>query len=185
MKKINVQVLHDLIMLKAEPLTLNKTSGGVIIPGDLDKQAPKRAVVVAAGPGTYNKKDVWIENPCKVGDTVLYAATDIKPVKVDGEDYLMINAGDVLLKFPKSTVTEAEIKQLVVDKLISMGLSPVTNIASEQAPQLRSFLVSVDSLKDPIALDKEIVAFTVISVTAKAGSIDEFIVRLSFHTSIK
>ena len=67
-----------------------KTAGGIIIP-DTAKEKPVRGKVVAVGAG---KKDEPIT--VKAGDTVLYGKYGGTEVKVDGKDYVILRADDVL-----------------------------------------------------------------------------------------
>jgi chaperonin GroES len=72
------------------------TSSGLVIP-DTAKEKPQEGTVVAAGPGRWNEDgDGRIALDVKVGDTVIYSKYGGTEVKVDGEEYLVLSARDVL-----------------------------------------------------------------------------------------
>lgn len=68
-----------------------KTSSGIIIP-DSAQEKPQRGKVVAIG---KPKKDEEME--VKVGDMVLYGRYAGTEIKIDNEDYLIMNQSDILL----------------------------------------------------------------------------------------
>jgi chaperonin GroES len=67
-----------------------KTAGGIIIP-DTAKEKPQRGTVVAVGPG---KKDEPIT--LNVGDSVFYGKYSGTEIQIDGTDYLIMRASDIL-----------------------------------------------------------------------------------------
>ena len=92
--ELNMRPLHDRILVKRidEDET---TEGGIIIP-DTAKQKPQRGEVVATGNGRVTEDGKTLPLEVKTGDKVLfskYAGTDLK---LGGEEFLMINEGDVL-----------------------------------------------------------------------------------------
>ena len=87
--KSQITPLHDRVVIKPAPAE-EKTAGGIIIP-DTAKEKPQRGTVVAAGPG---KKDEPVT--VKKGDTVLYGKYSGTEVRIDGQDLLIIQEGDIL-----------------------------------------------------------------------------------------
>jgi chaperonin GroES len=67
-----------------------KTAGGIIIP-DTAKEKPQRGTVVAVGPG---KKDEPIT--LSVGDSVFYGKYSGTEIQLEGKDYLIMRASDIL-----------------------------------------------------------------------------------------
>ena len=132
MKTPNVQLLRDLVLIRAMSLELNKSAGGVIIPGDLDKMAPKRALVVATGPGTYNKKGEFVEAPCKAGDVILYMERDLIPVKLEGEDFYIVPASEVLLKLAAAPVDNEALRLAIEAKFIRLPLDNASDHFDEK-----------------------------------------------------
>jgi chaperonin GroES len=73
-----------------------------VIP-DTAKEKPQEGEVVAAGPGRWNDDGSGrVALDVKVGDTVMYSKYGGTEVKVDGEDYLVLSARDVLAVLAKS-----------------------------------------------------------------------------------
>lgn len=92
--ELNVRPLHDRILVRRTKEE-DTTSGGIIIP-DTAKEKPQRGEVVATGKGRVTEDGKVLPLEVKKGDRVLfskYAGTDLK---LDGEEYLMINESDVL-----------------------------------------------------------------------------------------
>jgi len=72
------------------------TSSGLVIP-DTAKEKPQEGTVVAAGPGRWNDEGTGrVALDVKVGDTVIYSKYGGTEVKVDGDEYLILSARDVL-----------------------------------------------------------------------------------------
>ena len=68
-----------------------KTSSGIIIP-DSAQEKPQRGKIVAIG---NQKGDEPLE--VKVGDVVLYGKYSGTEIKIDDQDYLIMNQSDILL----------------------------------------------------------------------------------------
>ncbi len=68
-----------------------KTMGGIIIP-DSAQEKPQRGKIVAVG---NDKKDEPME--VKVGDTVLFSKYGGTELKIDSNEYLILNQSDILL----------------------------------------------------------------------------------------
>lgn len=66
-----------------------KTPSGIILP-DSAKEKPQEAVVVAVGPG-----DEKSEMQVKEGDRVIYAKYSGTDVKLDDEEYIIIDQKDI------------------------------------------------------------------------------------------
>lgn len=170
----NVTMLRDLVMIKPRPLTLNKTADGIILPGDVDKMAPKRATVIASGPGTYDKKGNFVPNKIKAGDQILYMERDLVPTKIEGEDYFVMKQEDIILKLgvenvdpiqnhvelPDSVYFTETVRRALIEHLTGCGLvrvqdmiNPVENYdaldGSEKVPATaKSFMITdVDEIK--------------------------------------
>lgn len=67
-----------------------KSLGGIIIP-EVAKEKPNRGIVYAAGPGRGTDPMA-----VKVGDIVLYGQYAGQPIKLKGEDYLLMKQADIL-----------------------------------------------------------------------------------------
>ena len=86
--------LEDRVVLKLMEQE-EKTQSGIVLP-DTAKEKPSKATVVAAGPGKYDDNGNLVPMPVKVGDIVVFARYAGTEVKVEGEDYLVMRASDLL-----------------------------------------------------------------------------------------
>ena len=76
-----------------------RTKGGIIIP-DTAKEKPQEGEVVAIGPGRYEDGKL-VPMTVAVGDKVIYSKYGGTEVKVEGDEYLVLTARDVLAKIKK------------------------------------------------------------------------------------
>lgn len=94
MAKINLRPLNDKIVvqrLEAE----GTTKGGIVLP-DAAKEKPKEGVVVAVGSGRLLTNGERASLQLQAKDRVLFTSYAGTEVKVDGEEYLIMNEDDVL-----------------------------------------------------------------------------------------
>ena len=93
MAKFNLEPLEDRIVVKpgeAEETTVS----GIDIP-DTAKEKPQEGEVIAVGPGRFEEGN-RVPVDVKVGDKVIYSKYGGTEVTVEGEDYLVLSARDVL-----------------------------------------------------------------------------------------
>jgi len=92
-KQFNLKPLEDRIVVK--PLEEEETTvSGIVIP-DTAKEKPQEGKVVAVGPGRFEDGQ-RVPMDVKAGDSVIYSKYGGTEVKVEGEDYLILSARDVL-----------------------------------------------------------------------------------------
>ncbi len=89
-----IQPLHDRIIVEAAAKE-EKSAGGIILP-DTAQEKPQRGKVLAVGPGKRLDSGALAPIGISVGDTVLYGKYGGTEVKVDGNDYIILRADDVL-----------------------------------------------------------------------------------------
>ena len=89
-----IQPLHDRIILEAAAKE-ERTAGGIILP-DTAQEKPQRGTVLAVGPGKRLDSGQLAPVDVKAGDTVLYGKYGGTEVKVDGKDYVILRAEDIL-----------------------------------------------------------------------------------------
>jgi chaperonin GroES len=70
--------------------------GGLYIP-DTAKEKPTQGEVIAVGPGRF-EKGARVPVDLKVGDKVIYGKYSGTPFTVEGDEVIIIKAGDVLAK---------------------------------------------------------------------------------------
>lgn len=89
MKKINLQPMGSRVLI--QPIEQEaKTSSGLLLP-ETAKEKPQMGLVVAVG------EDEEIK--LKADDKVLFAKYSGTEFKMDGQEYLLLEANDVLARF--------------------------------------------------------------------------------------
>ena len=91
---VTIKPLEDRILV--QPLEAETTTAsGLVIP-ETAKEKPQEGKVLAVGPGRVDDKGVRVPMDIKTGDIVIYSKYGGTEVKYAGEDYLLLNARDVL-----------------------------------------------------------------------------------------
>ncbi len=97
MAKDNFELFDDRVLVKPNAAE-TKTAGGIIIP-DTAKEKPQKGTVVAVGKGKYaEQKDQLIPIHIQARDTVMYGKYGGTEITIDGADYLIMRASDILMK---------------------------------------------------------------------------------------
>ncbi len=96
---MKIKPLHDRIVVKAAEKE-QTTAGGIILP-DTAQEKPQRGEVLAVGPGKTLDSGTVAAIDVKVGDHVYYGKYSATEVKVEGEEYLILRADDVLAVLEK------------------------------------------------------------------------------------
>ncbi|MGH3314552.1 MAG: co-chaperone GroES [Nocardioidaceae bacterium] len=97
---VSIKPLEDRIVVKTLEAE-QTTASGLVIP-DTAKEKPQEGEVLAVGPGRFNDEgDQRIPLDVSVGDKVIYSKYGGTEVSVDGEDYLILSARDVLAVISK------------------------------------------------------------------------------------
>ena len=94
MADIKIKPLGDRVLIEAVE-AVEETMGGILIP-DSAKEKPQEARVVALGTGKVDEDGKKIEFEVKVGDIVLTSKYGGPEVKVDGKEYKLVSASDIL-----------------------------------------------------------------------------------------
>ena len=91
-----IKPLEDRVLV--QPLEAEQTTAsGLVIP-DTAKDKPQEGKVVAAGPGRTDDNGKRIPMDIAEGDIVIFSKYGGTEVKYDGNEYLLLNARDVLAK---------------------------------------------------------------------------------------
>jgi chaperonin GroES len=93
MAKFNLEPLEDRIVVKPGEEE-ETTVSGIVIP-DTAKEKPQEGEVVAVGPGRF-EDGKRIPMDVKIGDKVIYSKYGGTEVKIEGDEYLILSARDVL-----------------------------------------------------------------------------------------
>lgn len=90
----SVQPLFDNVLIK--PLEAEeKTASGILLP-DSAKQKPQMGTVMAIGPGTVSNHGNRIPMVVKVGQKVMYKKWGGNEVKVQNEEWMIVEQKDIL-----------------------------------------------------------------------------------------
>lgn len=73
----------------------DKIKGGIILP-DTAKKKQETAQVIAIGTGKKDKNGNLIPFPVKVGDKILMDKYSGQEVTIDGDDYIILRADDII-----------------------------------------------------------------------------------------
>ena len=91
---MKVRPLHDRVIVERVPEE-QKTAGGIVIP-DTAKEKPQEGKVIAVGPGRTDKDGALIPMDMKKGDRILFGKYSGTETKIDGVEYLIMRADDIL-----------------------------------------------------------------------------------------
>ena len=92
--KVALKPLEDRVVVRALEAE-QTTQSGLVIP-DTAKEKPQEGEVVAVGPGRISDQGERIALDVSVGDKVVYSKYGGTEVKLDGEEYLILSARDIL-----------------------------------------------------------------------------------------
>ena len=91
------ELFDDRVLVKPNAAE-EKSAGGIIIP-DTAQEKPQKGTVVAVGKGKYaDQTGNLIPMLVKVGDVILYGKYGGTEISIEGEDYLIMRASDILIK---------------------------------------------------------------------------------------
>lgn len=89
MKKVNIQPMGSRVLI--QPIEQEaKTSSGLLLP-ETAKEKPQIGLVIAVG----EDEDIKL----KANDKILFAKYSGTEFKIDGQEYLLLEASDVLARF--------------------------------------------------------------------------------------
>src|SRR5438876_8771158 len=95
MAEFSLKPLDDRIVVKPSEEE-ETTASGLVIP-DTAKERPQEGEVIAVGPGRFNEAGTErVPMDVKAGDKVIYSKYGGTEVKIEGDDYLILSARDVL-----------------------------------------------------------------------------------------
>ncbi len=93
---MKIRPLDDRVVIK--PLDKEeKTPGGIVLP-DTAREKPQKGTVEAVGSGKMLKNGKRVEPTLKVGDRVLFGKYAGNEVEIDGVEYKIMRAEDILAK---------------------------------------------------------------------------------------
>ncbi len=91
---MKIRPLHDWVLVKqVEEQEVRR--GGIIIP-DTAKEKPQQGKVIAVGNGKVGEDGKRIPLDVKAGDRVLFRKYSASEVKIEDEEYLVLEEKDIL-----------------------------------------------------------------------------------------
>jgi chaperonin GroES len=91
---MKIRPLHDRVVVKRSEEE-RTTASGIVIP-DSATEKPAEGIIQAIGTGKKDDNGKSIALDVKVGDKVLFKSYGGTPVKVDGEELLVMTEDDIL-----------------------------------------------------------------------------------------
>lgn len=91
---VKLKPLGDRVLVEAVEEKETK-KGGIIIP-DSAKEKPTESIVVALGTGKTDDNGKKIAFEVKVGDRIITSQYGGNPIKVDGKEYKILSADEIL-----------------------------------------------------------------------------------------
>ena len=91
---MNLKPLGDRVVVKPGEKE-EMTKSGIVLP-DTAKEKPQLGEVLAVGPGEINDSGDRVPLDVKKGDVVVYSKYSGTEIKLEGEEYLILSARDLL-----------------------------------------------------------------------------------------
>ncbi len=92
---MKLQPLGDRVVVMARDEDEALTPSGLVIP-DTAKEKPQFGEVLAVGPGALNEDGERMPMDVNKGDVVVYSKFGGTEIKMDGQEYLILSARDLL-----------------------------------------------------------------------------------------
>lgn len=90
----NLKPLGDRAVVKPEP-SEERTQSGIVLP-DTAKEKPQVGTVIAVGTGRILDNGQKVPLEVKIGDKVIYAKYGGTEIKIEGEEYIILQERDIL-----------------------------------------------------------------------------------------
>lgn len=90
----NLKPLGDRVLVKPAPAE-EKTKSGIVLP-DSAKEKPQEGTVIAIGSGRILDNGQKVPLEVKVGDKVLYSKYGGTEVKLENDDFIILQERDIL-----------------------------------------------------------------------------------------
>jgi chaperonin GroES len=94
MAKTKLTPLGDRVVVKQEPGE-EKTRSGIVLP-ESAKEKPSEGTVVAVGAGRILDNGQKVTLEVKVGDKIIYSKYGGTEIKLDGEEFIILQERDIL-----------------------------------------------------------------------------------------
>ncbi len=95
MAKMKLKPLGNHVIIK--PIKEEKTTkAGIVLPDTAEEEKPERGKVVAVGPGKILGNGQRYAFQVKVGDQVIFKKYSPDEIKIEDEEYLILDEDDIL-----------------------------------------------------------------------------------------
>lgn len=95
MAKLKLKPLNDKVIIK--PIQEDEvTKAGIVLPETAEKERPEKGEVIAVGPGKLLENGSRAPMSVKVGDKVIFKKYSPDEIKIDKEEYLVIDESDII-----------------------------------------------------------------------------------------
>jgi chaperonin GroES len=91
---MNIKMLGDYVMIKR--INVYKTTGGLHLPNEWVDERPK-GIVVAIGPGKFNRDGDFISTSVQINDIVVFHKFDGSIIGIDGQKYYILHEHEILV----------------------------------------------------------------------------------------
>jgi chaperonin GroES len=92
---MNIKPLNGRVIVK--PVSKEeRTKSGIILPDTVEGEKPEQGEVIAVGSGKLLENGSRAEMSVQVGNKVLFKKYSPDEIKVDGEEVLVLEEGDIL-----------------------------------------------------------------------------------------
>lgn len=92
---MTLKPLFNNVIIK--PLKVAETTkSGIVLPDTVDKEKPEKGEVVAVGSGKVLDNGQTQAMSVKVGDQVVFKKYSPDEVKIDNQEYLVLNESDII-----------------------------------------------------------------------------------------
>tara|TARA_B100000575_G_C23057340_1_gene608694 strand:+ start:687 stop:974 length:288 start_codon:yes stop_codon:yes gene_type:complete len=90
---MKLRPLQDRVVVKRKDEETT-SAGGIVLPGSATEK-PQQGEVVAVGPGKKTNDGDLVPVDLKVGDHVVFGQYGGNTVKIDGDEYLILNENEI------------------------------------------------------------------------------------------
>lgn len=99
-KFMKLKPLANNLIVKAS-LREEVTKSGIVIATSSEQEKPEKGEVIAVGPGKLNDDGKLMPLSVKIGDEIVFKKYSPDEIKIDNEEYLILNESDVLAVIEK------------------------------------------------------------------------------------
>lgn len=95
MAQPKIQPLANRVLIQATAKE-EVTASGIVLPDTMTKERPQMGEILAVGPGALNKDGVMVPVSVKVGQKVYFTKYGPTEIKIDNQEYLIVEEKDIL-----------------------------------------------------------------------------------------